>query len=189
VWANQFENTANRAIHERTTGPEIFAQCDGRLAAFVAAAGTGGTIAGVSRALKARDASIRAVLADPYGSALYAYVKTGAMTVEGDSNAEGIGIKRITANFAGAPIDDAVRVDDPTMIAMAFWLLRNEGLFLGGSAALNVAAAALYAKTLPEGSRVVTILCDGGDRYRSRIYDATWLAENDLTPASDAFPL
>jgi cysteine synthase A len=189
VWANQFENTANRAIHERTTGPEIFAQCDGRLAAFVAAAGTGGTIAGVSRALKARDAGIRTVLADPYGSALYAYVKTGEMTVEGDSNAEGIGIKRITANFDGAAIDDAVRVDDPTMIAMAFWLLRNEGLFLGGSAALNVAAAALYAKTLPEGSRVVTILCDGGDRYRSRIYDATWLAENDLTPASDAFPV
>ncbi len=188
VWANQFENTANRDMHERTTGPEILAQCDGKLDAFVAAAGTGGTIAGVSRALKKRDAAIRTVVADPYGSALYAYVKTGEMTVEGDSNAEGVGIKRITANFADAPIDDAVRVDDPTMIAAAYWLLRNEGLFLGGSAALNVAAAALYAKTLPAGSRVVTILCDGGERYRSRIYDAAWLAKNDLAQTHDAFP-
>jgi cysteine synthase A len=183
VWANQFENIANRAAHERTTGPEIYAQTGGRLDAFVAAAGTGGTIAGTGRALRERDPHVRIVLADPYGSALFDYVKHGELTTQGDSNAEGIGIKRITANFAGAPIDDAVRIDDRTMVEMAHWLLREEGIFVGGSAALNVAAAARYAATLPASSRVVTILCDGGDRYRSRLYDAAWLAENALTPA------
>jgi cysteine synthase A len=184
VWANQFENLANREAHETTTGPEIFAQSGGALTAFVAAAGTGGTIAGVGRALRARDTAIRIVLADPYGSALFNYVKHGRLEAEGDSNAEGIGIKRITANFSGAPIDDAVRVDDQTMVEMAHWLLREEGLFLGGSAALNVAAAARYAATLPPQSRVVTILCDGGERYRSRLYDAAWLAENAVTPTA-----
>jgi cysteine synthase len=182
VWANQFENTVNRDTHERTTGPEIIAQMDGKLDAFVAAAGTGGTLAGAGRALKAHDPAIRVVLCDPYGSALYNFVKHGKLEPEGDSSAEGIGIKRLTANFKGAPVDDAVRVDDRTMIEMAHWLLRESGLFVGGSAALNVAGAARYAATLPAGSRVVTILCDGGDRYRSRIYDAAWLAENDLTP-------
>ena len=184
VWANQFENTANRDAHERTTGPEIVAQTGGELDAFVAAAGTGGTIAGCGRALKAHDPAVRVVLADPYGSALFSYVKTGMLAVEGDSTAEGIGIKRIVANFAGAPVDDAVRVDDRTMVEMAHWLLREEGLFLGGSAALNIAAAARYARTLPAASLVVTILCDGGERYRSRLYDAAWLAANDLVPAA-----
>jgi cysteine synthase A len=184
VWANQFENTANRAAHERTTGPEIYAQAGGELNAFVAAAGTGGTIAGVGRALRERDPRIRIVLADPYGSALYSFIKTGTLETEGDSNAEGIGIKRITANFKDAPIDDALRVDDRTMVAMAHWLLREEGLFVGGSAGLNVAAAARYALTLPAGSRVATILCDGGDRYRSRLYDHGWLAENECLPAA-----
>ena len=122
------------------------------------------------------------VLADPYGSALFSYVKTGELTTEGDSNAEGIGIKRLVANFAGAPVDDALRVDDRTMVEMAHWLVREEGLFVGGSAALNVAAAARYARTLPAGSTVVTVLCDGGDRYRSRLYDAGWLRENELVP-------
>jgi cysteine synthase A len=182
VWANQFENTVNRDTHERTTGPEIIEQMGGKLDAFVAAAGTGGTLAGTGRALKAHDAAIRVVLCDPHGSSLYNFVKNGKLEPEGDSTAEGIGIKRLTANFKGAPVDDAVRVDDRTMIEMAHWLLRESGLFVGGSAALNVAGAARYAATLPAGSRVVTILCDGGDRYRSRIYDAAWLAENDLTP-------
>jgi cysteine synthase A len=182
VWANQFENTANRDAHERTTGPEIIAQTGGKLDAFVAAAGTGGTIAGVGRALKAHDPRVRVVLADPYGSALFSYVRCGELAVEGDSNVEGIGIKRIVANFAGAPVDDALRVDDRTLTEMAHWLLREEGLFVGGSAALNVAAAARFARTLPEGSTVVTVLCDGGDRYRSRIYDAAWLRENEVTP-------
>jgi cysteine synthase A len=182
VWANQFENTVNRDTHERTTGPEIIAQMNGKLDAFVAAAGTGGTIAGTGRALKAHDTKTRVVLCDPYGSALYNYVKNGKLEAEGDSNAEGIGIKRLTANFTGALIDDAVRVDDRTMIEMAHWLLRESGLFVGGSAALNVTGAARYALTLPAGSRVVTILCDGGDRYRSRIFNDAWLAENDVTP-------
>jgi cysteine synthase A len=186
VWANQFENTANRDAHERTTGPEILAQTGGDVQAFVAAAGTGGTLAGTGRALKAHDPAIRVVLCDPYGSALYAFVKTGELAVEGDSNAEGIGIKRIVANFKDAPVDDALRVDDRTMVEMAHWLLREEGLFIGGSAALNVAGAARYAMTLPAGSRVVTILCDGGDRYRSRLYDAAWLTDNGCVPtASD----
>lgn len=184
VWANQFENLANRDAHEATTGPEIYEQAGGALDAFVTSAGTGGTIAGVSRALKARDASIRTVLADPYGSALYSSVKHGTLDVEGDSNAEGIGIKRIVANFAGAPVDDALRVDDRAMVEMAHWLTHHEGLFVGGSAALNVAGAARFARTLPEGARVATILCDGGDRYRSRLYDAAWLAENALTPSA-----
>ena len=184
VWANQFENTANRDAHEATTGSEIIAQTGGELDAFVTAAGTGGTIAGVGRALKAHDPRIRVVLADPYGSALFSYVKTGELATEGDSNAEGIGIKRIVANFEGAPVDDALRVDDRTMVEMAHWLLREEGLFVGGSAGLNVAAAARYARTLPAGSSVVTVLCDGGDRYRSRIYDEGWLRENDLVPSA-----
>jgi cysteine synthase A len=184
VWANQFENTANRDAHEQTTGPEIYDQTGGNLTAFVAAAGTGGTIAGTGRALRARDPRIRIVLADPYGSALFNYVKHGKLEAEGDSNAEGIGIKRLTANFDGAPVDDAIRIDDRTMVEMAHWLLREEGLFLGGSAALNVAAAARYAATLPAGSRVATILCDGGDRYRSRLYNDGWLRENELVPAA-----
>jgi cysteine synthase A len=182
VWANQFENTVNRDTHERTTGPEIIAQMGGKLDAFIAAAGTGGTLAGTGRALKAHDPAIRVVLCDPYGSALYNYIKSGKLEAEGDSSAEGIGIKRLTANFMGAPVDDAVRVDDRAMIEMAHWLLRDAGLFVGGSAALNVVGAARYATTLPPGSRVVTVLCDGGDRYRSRIYEGAWLAENDLVP-------
>jgi cysteine synthase A len=184
VWANQFENIANYVAHEKTTGPEIYAQAGGELSAFVAAAGTGGTIAGVGRALRARDPRIKIVLADPYGSALFNYIKHGKLEAEGDSNAEGIGIKRITANFSAAPIDDALRIDDRTMVEMAHWLLREEGLFLGGSAGLNVAAAARFAATMPAGSRIATILCDGGDRYRSRLYDSAWLAENDITPTA-----
>jgi cysteine synthase A len=187
VWANQFENTVNRDTHERTTGPEIIAQMGGKLDAFVAAAGTGGTIAGTGRALKNHDRSIRVVLCDPYGSALYNYVKRGELKAEGDSDAEGIGIKRLVANFKDAPVDDALRVNDRDMIEMAHWLIREEGLFVGGSAALNVTGAARYAATLPAGSRVVTVLCDGGDRYRSRIYNAAWLAENGMIPQAKDF--
>ena len=184
-WADQFNNVANRLAHYTTTGPEIWAQTEGTLAAFVAAAGTGGTLAGTSMALKERNPKIRAVLNDPYGSALYSHVKCGTLEVEGDSNAEGVGIKRIVANFDGAPVDDAIRTDDRTMVEMAHWLVREEGLFLGGSAALNVAGAARYARTLPEGSVVATILCDGGERYRSRLYNRAWLEENDCVPTAN----
>ena len=116
------------------------------------------------------------------GSALFSYVKTGELNPTGDSNAEGIGIKRITENFKGAPIDDALQVDDRAMAEMAYWLLREEGLYVGGSAAINVVGAARFAKTLPKGSTVVTILCDGGDRYRSRLWNRAWLQENDCEP-------
>jgi cysteine synthase A len=183
-WADQFNNTANRDAHAATTGPELWEQTGGTLDAFVAAAGTGGTLAGVSLALKARNPNIRTILNDPYGSSLYSYVKTGTLETRGDSNAEGIGIKRIVANFEGAPIDDAIRTDDRAMVEMAYWLVREEGLFIGGSAALNVAGAARYAMTLPEGSVVATILCDGGERYRSRLYNRAWLDENDCAPTA-----
>jgi len=184
IWADQFENLANRRAHEETTGPEIWEQCDGRLDAFIAAAGTGGTIAGVSIALKRRRPDVITALCDPLGSALYSHLTNGTLDVEGDSNIEGIGIKRITKNFAGAPIDRAQQVNDRDTIEMAHWLLRNEGLFVGGSAALNVVGAARLARTLPEGSRVVTILCDGGQRYQSRIYNEAWLRENDVLPTA-----
>lgn len=180
-WANQFENTANRRAHERTTGPEIWEQTGGRIDAFVAAAGTGGTVAGVSIALKARNERILTVLCDPMGSSLYNYVNHGKLEPEGDSDLEGIGIKRLTANFEGAPIDRAIRATDAQAIEMAHWLLENEGIFVGGSSGLNVFGAASIAKELPAGSTVVTILCDGGQRYLSRIFNDAWLREQALT--------
>jgi cysteine synthase A len=182
LWADQFNNTANRRAHYETTGPEIWDAFGPRLTAFVAACGTGGTLAGTGACLKERNKAIRVVLCDPEGSSLYCYVKDGSLDAPGESNSEGIGIKRITKNFEGAPVDDALRVDDRTMVEMAYWLLREEGLFVGGSAALNVAGAARLAKTLPEGSTVVTILCDGGERYRSRMWNRAWLEENGLVP-------
>jgi cysteine synthase A len=177
-WANQFENTANRRAHETTTGPEIWEQTGGRIDAFVAAAGTGGTIAGVSAALKARNPNVLTVLCDPMGSALYNYVNNGELKPEGESDLEGIGIKRLTANFAGAPIDRAIRATDAEAIAMVHWLLENEGVFVGGSSGLNALGAARIAKELPEGSTVVTILCDGGQRYLSRIFNDAWMQQN-----------
>lgn len=184
IWADQFNNLANRRAHYETTGPEIWAATGGQIDAFVAACGTGGTLAGVSRALKEREPSIRTVLADPLGSSLFSYVKHGSLDVEGESFAEGIGIKRITENFKGALIDDALRVDDKAMVEMAHYLLREEGLLLGGSAALNIVAAARVARGLPAGSTVVTILCDGGVRSMSRLYNAAWLAENHVSPTA-----
>lgn len=182
VWADQFNNTANRRAHVETTGPEIWTALGASIDAFVCAAGTGGTIAGVSAVLKERKPSVRVVLADPLGSALYSFVKANVLEAEGDSFAEGIGIKRITENFKGAAIDDALRVDDRTMVEMAHYLARAEGLLLGGSSAINVAAAARLASTLRAGSTIVTILCDGGQRYMSRLYSKAWLEANDLLP-------
>ncbi len=179
-WANQFENTANRRAHEATTGPEIWDQTGGRIDAFVAAAGTGGTIAGVASALKSRSSDVLTVLCDPMGSALYNYVNAGSLEPEGDSDLEGIGIKRLTANFKGAPIDRAVRGSDAQAVAMAHWLLAHEGIFVGGSSGLNVVGAATIARTLPSGSTVVTILCDGGGRHLSRIFNDGWLHEKSF---------
>jgi cysteine synthase A len=184
-WANQFENLANRRAHETTTGPEIWEQTAGSINAFVAAAGTGGTVAGISRLLKLRDPRVKTVLCDPMGSALFNYVNDGELKPEGDSDLEGIGIKRLTANFADAPIDYAIRATDAEAIAMAHWLLANEGLFVGGSAGLNVVGAARVAASLPENATVVTILCDGGGRYLSRIYNDAWLAENGFSKPND----
>jgi cysteine synthase A len=180
-WANQFENTSNRRAHELTTGPEVWLQTGGRIDAFVAAAGTGGTVAGVSLALKQRSAKVQTVLCDPMGSALFHYVNDGELTADGDSDLEGVGIKRLTANFKDAPIDRAIRATDADAIAMTHWLLAHEGLFVGGSAGLNVVGAARVARELPEGSTVVTILCDGGGRYLSRIFNDAWLQENNFT--------
>ena len=184
IWADQFNNTANRRTHYATTGPEIWEALGFEATAFVAACGTGGTLAGASEFLKTMNPAIRSVLCDPMGSALFSFVKRGVLEPQGDSNAEGIGIKRITENFKDAPIDDALQVDDASMIEMAYWLLREEGLYVGGSAALNVVGAARYARTLPPGSTVVTILCDGGERYRSRIWNREWLAENECLPSA-----
>lgn len=183
LWADQFNNLANARGHYETTGPEIWAACGEQLDAFVASVGTGGTFAGVSAALKERNRKIVTVLADPMGSAMYSYVKSGTLDVEGDSITEGIGVKRVTDNFRTAVADDAIRIDDLTMIEMAYYLLREEGLLLGGSAALNVAAAARVATKLQAKSTVVTVLCDGGGRYLSRLYNARWLAENGLVPS------
>ncbi len=182
IWADQFNNRANRNAHYTTTGPELWTAFGARLTAFVAACGTGGTLAGTSAYLKERNPAIRIALADPLGSALYAHVTAGTLDASGDSNIEGIGIKRITENFKDAPVDDAFQIDDRSATEMAYWLLREEGIYVGGSAALNVVAAARLARTLPAGSTVATILCDGGDRYRSRLWNPSWLAENDCQP-------
>lgn len=181
-WADQFNNTANYRGHYATTGPEIWEACGDTIDAFVASAGTGGTVAGVSLALKERKPSIRTVVADPLGSSLFCYIREGTLDVVGDSISEGIGIKRVTENFRPAVVDDAIRVDDQTMVEMAHYLVREEGLLLGGSAALNVAAAARIAQTLPPGSTVVTVFGDGGGRYLSRLYNPGWLLENGLVP-------
>ena len=179
-WANQFDNVANRRAHYETTGPEIWAQTDGRIDVWIASTGTGGTLAGAGQYLKEQKPSVRVVLADPMGSGLYHYVKTGAVKVEGTSVTEGIGNGRVTQNLAGAPIDDAVRVDDATALTILFRLLKEEGLYLGGSTGINVAAAVMLARELGPGHTIVTVLCDGGDRYRSRLFNADWLRQKGL---------
>ncbi|MHC5349640.1 cysteine synthase A [Metapseudomonas furukawaii] len=184
VWANQFDNTANRQAHYETTGPEIWADTEGRLDAFVCATGTGGTLAGVARFLKSRDPRVRIVLADPMGSALYNWVRRGELVAEGSSITEGIGTTRVTANLEGTPIDDAVQVDDPVCVAMVYRLLREEGLFVGGSSGINLAAAVQVARQLGPGHRVVTLLCDRGGLYAGRLFNPAWLAEKGLAGAA-----
>jgi cysteine synthase A len=188
VWSNQFDNTANRAAHLASTGPEIWAQSAGRVDAFVAACGTGGTFAGVAEFLKSRRAGIRCVLADPPGSSLYAWVREGALRTTGaGSITEGIGIGRITANLAGAPIDDAVHVEDGDTVRYVYRLLYEEGLFLGSTSGINVAAAVQVARQLGPGHTVVTVLCDSGAKYQSRLFNRAWLEEKGLL-ASAALP-
>lgn len=183
LWANQFGNLANAAIHEATTGPEIWAQTAGRIDAFTCACGTGGTLAGVARALKARDPKVRIVLADPMGSGLHAWVRTGEMKAEGNSITEGIGQgSNVPGNleFGRPHIDDALQIPDPEALEQIYDLLLHEGLSIGGSAGINVAAAIRVARQLGPGHRVVTILCDGGARYQSKLFNPEFLRERGL---------
>jgi len=180
IWANQFDNVVNRQAHIETTGPEILRDTGGRIDAFVCATGTGGTLAGVARYLKQHKPSVRIVLADPQGSALYNWVKTGELKASGSSITEGIGTTRITANLDGTPIDDAVTVDDPTCVRMVYRLLREEGLFVGGSTGINVAAAVQVARQMGPGHTIVTLLCDRGGLYAQRLFNPQWLKEKGL---------
>ncbi len=180
VWANQFDNLANRQAHRTTTGEEIWLQTAGQVDAFTCACGTGGTLAGVGLALKAHNPAVQIVLADPEGSGLYGWIKSNDLSVQGASITEGIGQSRITANLAGAPIDDAVRIPDTEALAQVFDLLIHEGLCIGGSAGLNVAAAIQVARQIGPGHTIVTILCDGGARYQSKLFNPDFLRSKNL---------
>ena len=180
VWANQFDNLANREGHQATTGPEIWHQTAGGVDAFTCACGTGGTLAGVAFALKARNPGVRIVLADPEGSGLYGWVKSNDLTVEGSSITEGIGQSRVPENLAGAPIDDAERIPDAEALEQIFELLIHEGLSVGGSAGINVAAAIRIAREMGPGHTIVTILCDGGARYQSKLFNPEFLRSKGL---------
>ncbi|EDX72792.1 Pyridoxal-phosphate dependent enzyme superfamily [Coleofasciculus chthonoplastes PCC 7420] len=182
IWANQFDNLANRQAHYETTGPEIWQQTDGKVDAWVAATGTGGTFAGVSMFLKEKNPQIKSIVADPMGSGLYSYVKTGEINTEGNSITEGIGNSRITANMEGVPIDDAIQIDDKEAVRVIYQLLEKDGLFMGGSVGINVGAAVALAKEMGPGHTIVTVLCDSGSRYQSRLYNREWLAQKGLLP-------
>ncbi|MDZ8238768.1 MAG: cysteine synthase A [Nostoc sp. ChiQUE01a] len=181
IWANQFDNLANRRAHYETTGPEIWTQTDGKIDAWTAATGTGGTYAGVALYLKEQNPAIKCVVADPLGSGLYSYVKTGEIKMEGNSITEGIGNGRVTANMEGAPADDAIQIDDKEALRVVYQLLRKDGLLMGGSTGINVGAAVAIAKQLGPGHTIVTILCDSGSRYQSRIFNPEWLASKGLS--------
>jgi cysteine synthase A len=180
VWANQFDNLANREGHQATTGPEIWHQTAGGVDAFTCACGTGGTLAGVALALKARNPGVRIVLADPEGSGLYGWVKSNDLTVSGSSITEGIGQSRVPGNLEGAPIDDAVRIPDAEALEQVFDLQIHEGLSIGGSAGINVAAAIRVAREMGPGHTIVTILCDGGARYQSKLFNPEFLRSKGL---------
>jgi cysteine synthase A len=182
IWANQFDNLANRQAHYETTGKEIWEQTDGKVDAWVTATGTGGTLAGVAMYLKEKNPAVKTVLADPMGSALYSYIKTGETKSEGNSITEGIGNSRVTANMEGVPIDDAIQIDDTEAVRVVYRLLREEGLFMGGSTGINVGAAVELAKQMGPGHTIVTILCDSGARYQSRLFNREWLASKGLSP-------
>ena len=180
VWANQFDNQANREGHRATTGPEIWHQTAGRVDAFTCACGTGGTLAGVSMALKQRNPHVQIVLADCDGSALYGWFKSGDMTVSGSSITEGIGQSRVPGNLDGVTIDDAERIPDAEALEQVYDLLQHEGLSVGGSAGINVAAAIRVARRLGPGHTVVTVLCDSGTRYQSKLMNPAFLRERSL---------
>jgi len=184
IWANQFDNTANRLAHFESTGPEIWKDTAGKIDAFCAATGTGGTLAGVAMYLKSMSPGIRIVLVDPPGSALYHYVKDGELRTDGGSSiTEGIGTGRVTANLQGTPIDDALRISDAETVHFVYRLLREEGLLLGSTAGINVAAAVRIARELGPGHTIVTVLCDGGAKYQSRLFNKAWVEERGFRDA------
>ena len=180
IWANQFDNVANRQGHIETTGPEIWQQTEGTVDGFICAVGTGGTLCGVAMALKDRRPNIKIGLADPLGAALYHYYKHGELKAEGSSISEGIGQGRITKNLEDAPIDFPYQIPDAEGLAIVFNLLHEEGLCLGLSSGINVAGAIRLAKDLGPGHRIVTVLCDYGTRYQSRLFNADFLRSKDL---------
>lgn len=184
IWANQFDNLANRQAHIATTGPEIIESLGGGVDGFVCACGTGGTLAGVGIALKQFNPKIRIGLADPYGAALYAYYTTGELKAEGSSITEGIGQGRITANLEDAPIDAAYRIADQEALEIVFALAEEEGLLLGGSSGINIAGAMRLARELGPGHTIVTILCDGGARYASKLFNIDFLRSQNLPTPS-----
>ncbi|WP_411820399.1 cysteine synthase A [Hyphococcus formosus] len=180
IWANQFDNVANRNIHIATTGPEIWEQTEGKVDGFTCAVGTGGTLAGVAMALKERKNDVTIAVSDPGGSKIHDWYKKGELTTEGGSITEGIGQGRVTANLEGAPIDDAFRIHDSEMLETLFRLVTEEGLCLGGSSGINIAGAKRLAKELGPGHTIVTVLCDYGHRYASKLYNPEFLREKDL---------
>lgn len=180
IWANQFDNVANRRGHLETTGPEIWAQTDGGVDGFACAVGTGGTLAGVGLALKAKNPNVKIAIADPLGAALYSYYTTGELNSSGSSITEGIGQGRITANLEGAPIDLAYQISDEEALPIIFDLAENEGLLLGGSSGINVAGAIRLAKELGPGHTIVTVLCDSGSRYQSKLFNLAFLRSKNL---------
>jgi cysteine synthase A len=180
IWANQFDNVANRNGHVATTGPEIWQQTDGKLDGFVSSVGTGGTLAGVGIALKERNRAITIALADPIGAALYSYYTTGVLKSEGTSITEGIGQGRITKNLEGAPVDIAFQIPDAEAVTIVFDLLEQEGLCVGGSTGINVAGAIRLARELGPGHTIVTVLCDYGTRYQTRLFNPEFLRSKNL---------
>jgi cysteine synthase A len=185
VWGNQFDNIANRMAHEKTTGPEIWEQTQGKLDGFVTSTGTGGTLAGIARFLKGKSDRVKVYLADPQGSALYNWVTTGEIKVEGPGSiTEGIGTTRVTANLADTPLDGAFHIVDADTVQHVYRLLREEGLYLGSTSGVNVAAAVQLARKLGPGHTIATILCDSGVKYQSRLFNKQWLADKGLTAAA-----
>jgi cysteine synthase len=180
IWANQFDNVANREAHYATTGPEIWEQTAGRVDGFVSAVGTGGTLAGVGMYLKSRNSNVQIALADPPGAALYNYYTNGALKAEGSSITEGIGQGRVTANLENAPVDVAFQIPDEESVAIVFDLLQHEGLLLGTSTGVNVAGAIRLARKMGRGHTIVTMLCDGGQRYASRLFNPEFLRSKNL---------
>jgi cysteine synthase A len=180
VWANQFDNVANREAHIATTAEEIWSDTGGKVHGFVSAVGSGGTLGGVSIGLKAKDPSIRVALADPPGAALFSYYTTGELKAEGSSITEGIGQGRITKNLEGVVVDRAYRIEDREAVETVFRLVEEEGLCLGSSSGVNVAGAVRLARDLGPGHTIVTILCDHGGRYQSKLFNPAFLAEKGL---------